>query len=142
MSVTTLTEEITVTSRTSPEEAVRQAVARATSAMPDVESVEVKQVEVLLENSSVVGYRVSLEITQSLDPETVGERGEPAGGSGQLSSHGEESQLELVRQRVLLEDLSQEDIDKSDRFLTITPSKRGSGSSDVSVNHDRYLFED
>lgn len=142
MSVTTLTEEITVTSRTSPEEAVRQAVARATSALPDVESVAVKQVEVLRENSSVVGYRVMLEITQSLDPETVGERAEPAGGPRQLSSYGEESQLEFVRQRVLLEDLSQEDIDKSDRFLTITPSKRGSDSSDVSVNHDRYLFED
>ena len=142
MSITTLTEEITVTSRTSPEEAVRQAVARATSAMPNVENVEVKRVEALLENMNVVGYRVWVDVTHRLDPEAVGERAEPAGGPGQLSSPGEESQLELVRQRVLLEDLSQEDIDKSDRFLTITPSKRGSGSSDVSVNHDRHLFED
>jgi hypothetical protein len=50
--------------------------------------------------------------------------------------------VELVRQRVLLEDLSQENLDKSDRFLAITPAEYGSGKSDVSINHDRYLFED
>jgi flavin-binding protein dodecin len=142
VSVTTLTEEITATALTSPDEAVRQAVARATSAMTDIESVEVKRVEVLLENSSVVGYRVSLEVTQNAYPEEVDEREEPAGGPDQPTAHGEESQLEMVRRRVLLENLSQEDIDRSERFLTITPSDRGSGSSDVSINHDRHLFED
>jgi flavin-binding protein dodecin len=140
--VTTLTEEITATARTSPDEAVRQAVARAASTMTDIEIVEVKRVEVLFENSSVVGYRVSLEVTQNAHPEEVDEREESAGSPDQPTSHGEESQLELVRQRVLLEDLSQEDIDRSERFLTITPSDRGSGSSDVSINHDRHLFED
>jgi hypothetical protein len=50
--------------------------------------------------------------------------------------------LELVCRRVLQEDLSQEDIERSERFLTITPSERGSGSSDVSIHHDRHLFED
>jgi flavin-binding protein dodecin len=130
LAVTQLTEEITVTSQTGPEEAVRQAIARATAAMRDVENVEVKRVEALLENMSVVGYRVMLEVTQSLDPES------------QVSSHGDESQLELVRQRILLEDLSQENLDKSDRFLAITPAEHGSGNSDVSVNHDRHLFED
>jgi flavin-binding protein dodecin len=142
VSVTTLTEEITATALTSPDEAVRQAVARATSEMTDIESVEVKRVEVLLENSSVVGYRVSLEVTQNAYPEEVDEREEPAGGPDQPTAHGEESQLEMVRRRVLLENLSQEDIDRSERFLTITPSDRGSGSSDVSINHDRHLFED
>lgn len=142
VSVTTLTEEITATALTSPDEAVRQAVARATTEMADIESVEVKRVEVLLENSSVVGYRVSLEVTQNAYPKEVDEREEPAGGPDQPTAHGEESQLEMVRRRVLLEDLSQEDIDKSERFLTITPSDRGSGSSDVSINHDRHLFED
>lgn len=130
MAVTQLTEEITVTSQTSPEEAVRQAIAQATAAMLDVQNVEVKRVEALLENMSVVGYRVMLEVTQSLAPESQG------------SSHGDESQLELVRQRILLEDLSQENLDKSDRFLTITPAEYGSGNSEVSINHDRYLFED
>jgi flavin-binding protein dodecin len=140
--VTTLTEEITATAPTSHDEAISQAIARATSAMKDIESVEVKRVEVLLENSSVVGYRVSLEVTRSAHLEEGGEGEEPADGSDEHTSYGEESQLELVRRRVLLEDLSQEDIDRSKRFLTITPSERGSGSSDVSINHDRHLFED
>jgi flavin-binding protein dodecin len=108
LAVIQLTEEITVTSQTGPEEAVRQAIARATAAMLDVENVEVKRVEALLENMSVVGYRVMLEVTQSLDPES------------QVSSHGDESQMELVRQRILLEDFNQENLDKSDRFLAIT----------------------
>jgi flavin-binding protein dodecin len=140
--VTTLTEEITATAQTSPDEAVRQAVARAASVMTGIEIVEVKRVEVLLENSSVVGYRVSLEVSRSAHLEEAGEREEPAGGPNEPPSYGEKSQLELVRRRVLLEDLSQEDIDRSERFLTITPSERGSGSSDVSINHDRHLFED
>ena len=141
--VTTLTEEITATALTSPDEAARQAVARATAAMKDIESVEVKRVEVLFENSSVVGYRVSLEVSRSAHLVEAGEREEePASGLYEPPLYGEKSQLDLVRQRVLLEDLSQEDIDRSDRFLTITPSERGSGSSDVSINHDRYLFED
>jgi flavin-binding protein dodecin len=140
--VTTLTEEITATAQTSPDEAVRLAVAKAASVMTDIEVVEVKRVEVLLENSSVVGYRVSLEVTQNAHPEEVDGREEPAGGPDQPTTDWEESQLELVRRRVLLEDLSQEDIDRSERFLTITPSGRGSGSSDVSINHDRHLFED
>jgi flavin-binding protein dodecin len=142
VSVTTLTEEITATALTSPDEAVRQAVARATSAMTDIESVEVKRVEVLLDNSSVVGYRVSLEVTRSAHLEEVGESEETAGHPTEPPSYGKKSQLELVRRRVLLEDLSQEDIDKSERFLTITPSEWGSGSSDVSINHDWHLFED
>jgi flavin-binding protein dodecin len=138
--VTTLTEEITATAQTSLDEAVRQAVARAASVMTNIENVEVKRVQVLLKNSSVVGYRVLLEVSQNAHPEGD-EREGPAGGRDQPASHGEESQLDLVRRRVLLEDLSQEDIDKSERFLTITPSDRGSGSSDVSINHDRHLFE-
>jgi flavin-binding protein dodecin len=142
VTVTTLTEEITVTSLTSPEEAVRQAVAKATSLMPDVENVEVRRVEALLEDMSVVGYRVTLEVTHSLDPESAAQRREHRDRPEQVSSDKEESQLELVRQRVLLEDLSQEDIERSERFLTISPAKSGSGRSDVSLNHDRYLFED
>ena len=110
--------------------------------MKDIESVGVKRVEVLLEDSSVVGYRVSLEVTRSAHLEEVGERHDPAEDPDEHTSYGEESQLELVRRRVLLEDLSQEDIDRSERFLTITSSEQGSGSSDVSINHDRHLFED
>ena len=40
---------------------------------------------------------------------------------------------------VHLENLSQEELDRSGRFLRITPAKEGSGLSDVSINHDKYL---
>lgn len=43
---------------------------------------------------------------------------------------------------VHLEDLTQEELDRLDRFLRITPAQRGSGFSDVSVNHDKYLYGD
>lgn len=43
---------------------------------------------------------------------------------------------------VHLEDLTQEDLDRLDRFLDIPPAEKGSGLSDVSINHDEYLAED
>ncbi len=43
---------------------------------------------------------------------------------------------------VHLEDLTQEELDHSGRFLRITPAKEGSGLSDISINHDKYLAED
>jgi len=139
----TLTKEITVTSRTSPEEAQREAVALATAAVPDVKEIKVKHMEVVLKNEGVAGYRVTLEITHGSEAESVTERGEPRVESRRVWSRSyPPSHLELVRQRVLLEDLDQEDLDKSDRFLAIIPAEKGSGSSDVSINHDRYLFED
>ena len=143
MPVMTLTKEITVTSRTSPEEAEMEAVALATAAVPDVKNVEVKQVEVVLDNAVVAGYRVTLEITHGSEAESATGREESRAESRRVWSRSyPPSHLELVRQRVLLEDLDQEDLDKSDRFLNIIPAEKGSGSSDVSINHDRYLFED
>lgn len=41
-----------------------------------------------------------------------------------------------------LEDLTQEELDGLDRFLDIPPAGKGSGLSDVSINHDKYLAED
>lgn len=144
MPITTVTTEITVTTMTSPEEAVRQATAIATDRLNEVESVEVKQVEVLLEDTNVAGYRVTLEVRHGRAGETMIEReGGPHGTwSGNYPAAEDESQLELVRKRILLEDLTQEELDESDRFLAIAPAERGSGSTDVSVNHDRHLFED
>jgi hypothetical protein len=43
---------------------------------------------------------------------------------------------------VHLEDLTQDELDRSRRFLKIRPAARGSGLSDVSMNHDKYLAED
>ena len=48
----------------------------------------------------------------------------------------------LPQRHVLLEDLTEEDLERSNRFLTITPAKKGSGFKDVSVNHDQHLFGD
>ena len=43
---------------------------------------------------------------------------------------------------VHLGDLTQEALDRSNRFLRITPAKQGSGLSDVSIEHDKYLYGD
>jgi hypothetical protein len=43
---------------------------------------------------------------------------------------------------VHLEDLTQEELDRLDRFLDIPPAEKGSGFTDVSINHDKYLAED
>jgi predicted HTH domain antitoxin len=45
-----------------------------------------------------------------------------------------------IQEPVHLEDLTQESLDRSDRFLRITPARRGSGFSDVSKEHDKYLY--
>ena len=43
---------------------------------------------------------------------------------------------------VFLENLTQEELDQLDRFLDIPPAEMGSGFTDVSINHDKYLAED
>ncbi len=49
---------------------------------------------------------------------------------------------EEVGEIVHLEDLMQEKLDRSKRFLRITPAEKGSGLSDVSIKHDKYLYGD
>lgn len=48
----------------------------------------------------------------------------------------------VVEEIVHLEDLTQEDLDRLDRFLDIPPAEKGSGLSDATINHDKYLYED
>lgn len=43
---------------------------------------------------------------------------------------------------VFLENLTQEELNRLDRFLDMPPAEKGSGLSDVSVNHDKYLYGD
>ncbi len=43
---------------------------------------------------------------------------------------------------VFVENLTQEELDRLDRFLDIPPAEKGSGLSDVSINHDKYLYGD
>src|SRR3954453_1630108 len=99
------------------EEALLEGVLNAAANNPDVESVRVKDVDVLFDLGKVTGYRVTLAVTYAGKLETP------------LEDEGEDlesaSQLELVRQRILLEDLTQGELDKSERFLVITPAEKG-----------------
>ena len=47
-----------------------------------------------------------------------------------------------IEEIVHLGDLTQEELDRLERFLDIPPARKGSGLADVSVNHDKYLAED
>lgn len=47
-----------------------------------------------------------------------------------------------LREIVSLENLTQDELDRMDRFLKIRPAERGSGLFDISINHDEYLAED
>jgi hypothetical protein len=49
---------------------------------------------------------------------------------------------EVIEEPVFLESLTQEQLDKMDRFPDIPPAEKGSGLSDVSINHDKYLYGD
>jgi flavin-binding protein dodecin len=134
--VTTVTKDITVTSLTSPQEAANQAAAIATADLADVERVVVKHIEVVLENENIAGYRVTVEITHGGDALARPEHEE-------LPHRATlEDLAEALRVHVLLEELSEDEIEAADRRLVITPAKRGSGRKDVSINHDRYLAGD
>jgi flavin-binding protein dodecin len=66
MSVARVT-ELSATSETSFEDAVNQAVARATKTLRGVEGAWVKDMNVLIEDGNIVGYKVNLEITFVLE---------------------------------------------------------------------------
>ncbi len=62
---TTLTKELSATSQTSPDEAIREATARATAQLTGIENIKVKEVEVLVQGGKVAGYRVTIEVTHA-----------------------------------------------------------------------------
>ena len=66
MSIARVT-ELSATSETSFEDAINQAVARATKTLRGVEGAWVKDQNVLIENGSIVGYKVNVEITFVLE---------------------------------------------------------------------------
>jgi dodecin len=136
--VTTITTEITVTSKGDREGAVDQAIAIATCTLANVERVEVKRVDALLENGDVTGYRVAVEVAYAGEADTCPDHED----SPHRATREYGFPAEVLRCHVHLEDLSEEEIEASDRYLVITPAERGSGRKDVSVNHDRYLAGD
>ena len=54
-------------SETGFEDAINQAVARATKTLRGVEGVWVKDMNVMIENGNIVGYKVNLEVTFVLE---------------------------------------------------------------------------
>jgi dodecin len=68
MSVARVT-ELSATSEQSFEDAVNQAVQRATSTLRNVESAWVKDQNVMIENGNITGYKVNLAITFVLEDE-------------------------------------------------------------------------
>ena len=66
MSVARVT-ELSATSETGFEDAINQAVARATKTLRGVEGAWVKDQKVMIENGNITGYKVNLEITFMLE---------------------------------------------------------------------------
>jgi flavin-binding protein dodecin len=66
MSVARVT-ELSATSETSFEDAVNQAVSRATQTLRGVQSAWVKDQNISIEDGKIKGYRVNLEITFVLE---------------------------------------------------------------------------
>jgi flavin-binding protein dodecin len=66
MSVARVT-ELSATSETGFDDAINQAVARATKTLRGVEGAWVKDQNVLIENGNIVGYKVNVEITFMLE---------------------------------------------------------------------------
>ncbi|CAA9460060.1 MAG: hypothetical protein AVDCRST_MAG58-2391 [uncultured Rubrobacteraceae bacterium] len=66
MSVARVT-ELSATSETGFEDAIRQGVNRATSTLRGVEGAWIKDMNVLIEDGNVTGYKVNLEVTFVLE---------------------------------------------------------------------------
>ena len=59
--------ELSATSEESFEDAINQGVERATSTLRNVESAWIKDMNVLIENNEVAGYKVNMAITFVLE---------------------------------------------------------------------------
>ena len=66
MSVARVT-EISATSSNSFEDAINEGVNRATSTLRNVEGAWIKDMNVMIENGSITGYKVNMEVTFVLD---------------------------------------------------------------------------
>ena len=59
--------EISAISESGFEDAIQQGITRATSTLRNVEGAWVKDMNVMLQNGTITGYKVNLEITFVLD---------------------------------------------------------------------------
>lgn len=66
MSVARVT-ELSATSQTSFEDAIQEAVSRATSTLRGVEGAWIKDMNVLIQDGNITGYKVNMEVTFVLE---------------------------------------------------------------------------
>lgn len=66
MSVATVT-EISAVSETSFEDAVQQVIARANKTLRNIQGAWVKDLNVMIEDGNITGYKVNLEVTFVLE---------------------------------------------------------------------------
>ena len=66
MSVARVT-ELSATSQSSFEDAIKEGVTRATSTLRGVEGAWIKDMNVLIEDGNITGYKVNMEITFVLE---------------------------------------------------------------------------
>lgn len=66
MSVERIT-ELSATSETSFEDAIQQAISRATSTLRGVEGAWIKDQNVVIKDGNITGYKVNLEVTFVLE---------------------------------------------------------------------------
>lgn len=59
--------EISATSQSSFEDAIKQGVSRATSSLRGVEGAWVKDMNIMIENGNVTGYKVNMAVTFMLE---------------------------------------------------------------------------
>ena len=59
--------ELSSTSTTSFEDAIQEGISRATSTLRGVEGAWIKDMNVMIENGSITGYKVHMEVTFVLD---------------------------------------------------------------------------
>ncbi|CAN5459951.1 MAG: dodecin family protein [Actinomycetota bacterium] len=59
--------EISATSTTSFEDAIKEGVSRSTNTLRGVQGAWVKDMNVMIENGNITGYKVNMEITFVLD---------------------------------------------------------------------------
>lgn len=59
--------ELTATSTTSFEDAIQEGISRATSTLRGVEGAWIKDMNVMIEDGNITGYKVNMEVTFVLD---------------------------------------------------------------------------
>ena len=77
MSVATVT-EISGVSETSFEDAVQQVIARASRTLRNIQGAWVKDMNVMVQDGNITGYKVNLEVTFVLEDAPSGDSSVPA----------------------------------------------------------------